>query len=67
VHTGVETAKELHIFLKARGKVEEYPLFTFVVRTVPPATNGSARADTSLCQYRAAYEGVRVDELTAHI
>lgn len=33
---GVETAKELHIFLKARGKVEEYPLFTFVVRTSPP-------------------------------
>ncbi|GAA5874570.1 hypothetical protein JCM3774_004650 [Rhodotorula dairenensis] len=44
---GVETAKELHIFLKARGKVDEYPLFTFV--------------------YRAAYEGVKVDELTAHI
>lgn len=32
---GVETAKELHIFLKARGKVEEYPLFTFVVRPRP--------------------------------
>ncbi|GAA5982097.1 hypothetical protein JCM10908_004740 [Rhodotorula pacifica] len=29
---GVETAKELHTFLKARGKVDEYPLFTFVYR-----------------------------------
>lgn len=29
---GVETAKELHQFLKTRGKVDEYPLFTFVVR-----------------------------------
>ncbi|GAA6027570.1 hypothetical protein JCM8097_007928 [Rhodosporidiobolus ruineniae] len=29
---GVETARELHEFLKARGKVEDYPLFTFVYR-----------------------------------
>lgn len=29
---GVQTARELHIFLKARGKVEDYPLFTVVVR-----------------------------------
>lgn len=31
-HTGVQTAKELHEFLKARGKADNYPLFTFVVR-----------------------------------
>ena len=44
--TGVETAKELHIFLKARGKVEEYPLFTFVVRPRPaPFLLIFARAD----------------------
>ncbi|GAA5937451.1 hypothetical protein JCM1841_000540 [Sporobolomyces salmonicolor] len=29
---GVQTAKELYEFLKSRGKVEEYPLFTFVYR-----------------------------------
>ncbi|GAA5837843.1 hypothetical protein JCM3766R1_001492 [Sporobolomyces carnicolor] len=29
---GVQTALELHNFLKARGKVEKYPLFTFVYR-----------------------------------
>ncbi|GAA5825530.1 hypothetical protein JCM11251_000274 [Rhodosporidiobolus azoricus] len=29
---GVETARELHEFLKARGKVEDYPLFAFVYR-----------------------------------
>ncbi|GAA5997754.1 glycerol-3-phosphate dehydrogenase family protein [Rhodotorula paludigena] len=44
---GVETAKELHEFLKARGKVNDYPLFTFV--------------------YNVAYEGVKPDEITAHI
>jgi hypothetical protein len=29
---GVETAKELHEFLRARNKVDSYPLFAFVVR-----------------------------------
>ncbi|KAL8283302.1 hypothetical protein RQP46_005712 [Phenoliferia psychrophenolica] len=29
---GVVTAQELHIFLKARGKTDEYPLFTAVYR-----------------------------------
>ncbi|KAL8278951.1 hypothetical protein RQP46_008620 [Phenoliferia psychrophenolica] len=29
---GVQTARELHIFLKARDKVDEYPLFTAVYR-----------------------------------
>ncbi|KAM0748341.1 NAD-dependent glycerol-3-phosphate dehydrogenase [Meredithblackwellia eburnea MCA 4105] len=29
---GVQTARELHQFLKARNKVEEYPLFTAVYR-----------------------------------
>ncbi|KAL8278950.1 hypothetical protein RQP46_008619 [Phenoliferia psychrophenolica] len=29
---GVVTARELHVFLKARGKVEDYPLFTAVYR-----------------------------------
>jgi glycerol-3-phosphate dehydrogenase (NAD+) len=28
---GTDTAKELHEFLKARGRVEAYPLFTVVV------------------------------------
>lgn len=31
---GVETAKELHAFLQARGKVEDYPLFTVVVSSL---------------------------------
>ncbi|GAA5885590.1 hypothetical protein JCM6882_007485 [Rhodosporidiobolus microsporus] len=44
---GVETARELHDFLKARGKVDSYPLFAFV--------------------YRVAFEGVKPDEITAHI
>ncbi|KAI5480472.1 glycerol-3-phosphate dehydrogenase (NAD+) [Pseudohyphozyma bogoriensis] len=29
---GVQTAKEVHEFLKARGKVEDFPLFTVVYR-----------------------------------
>ncbi|GAA5970768.1 hypothetical protein JCM11641_004446 [Rhodosporidiobolus odoratus] len=29
---GVETARELHDFLKARNKVDDYPLFAFVYR-----------------------------------
>jgi len=31
---GVQTALELHSFLKSKGKVDKYPLFTFVVSSL---------------------------------
>lgn len=75
-HTGVQTAKELHEFLKARGKVDKYPLFTFVVRPLSFVSGlAHERGDRQLTlelvlralQYRVAYEGVKPDTITAHI
>lgn len=40
---GVDTAKELHVFLKARGKEAEYPLFTVVVSRFRLLNIGASR------------------------
>lgn len=62
---GVCTAKEVHEFLKARGKVAEYPLFTVVVRSCQAGLVVTFADPRS--QYRIAYEGIKPDQLTAHI
>lgn len=70
---GVETAREIHLFLKARGTdPKEYPLFDVVVsrlfRVVVVEMGLYLYCCWCVCvQYRIAYEGINPDQVTARI